>query len=312
MSATRHTALVPRTTPYSRPQTARRTSPLPTMDYGTLRNKVEEALLNRDEAEAPIHFNIMDADNLDIITLARENLETLQRFQNSRIFMSYYAMGYARQVYIENQTHKPTDAEIIDHYGLSIRENRLARRTYEMFKHWPSALRRIGNLTITQWEQATERDFRRLLEELIQYYPAEPNDYLADFVPSPPREQSWSDLYTSDPDSGYDEPRVSPPPRQQTPYYEREREQVVPIQWRIDLEPTPIKEEDPEPQTPLTLIQPESWIRTVLPDDHPDTWFYRPPGQDPADPEAPVAYVAPYRFPGYFDPVTEALDFSEL
>ena len=70
-----------------------------------------------------------------IVPYARDNIGTLQRFVNSRIFTTYYAMGYARQEYINNQEEYPTEAEIMEYLQIDVREIHLTRRTYSLFKY---------------------------------------------------------------------------------------------------------------------------------------------------------------------------------
>ena len=79
-------------------------------------------------------------------------------------------MGYALQLQQESQ-EELTEQEAAIYLGLTIRERRIARRTFNVFQHWPLALNHLGNMSIQQWIGLRNNEEENLSRYLLEKYP---------------------------------------------------------------------------------------------------------------------------------------------
>jgi hypothetical protein len=148
--------------------TARRSTPL-RPNYEQIKNIVENAIINRHNEPPQLYTRVTQEDTIDMVEFAKRNISIHQFNNTAGQFRSYYQMGYALQLRQENH-QELTERESAEYLGLNPWERRIAKRTFNIFQHWPSALKHLGNLSPRQWENLRNIEEETLLLHLLGNY----------------------------------------------------------------------------------------------------------------------------------------------
>jgi hypothetical protein len=121
----------------------------------------------------------MNLDTQDIIFYTRENMQVYRRFYNTRQHQAHYQMGFALNLVMENSTLSEAAATL--QLDITERETRYARKTFYLFRLWPTAIYQLGDLTTTDLNQLTSSQIEEIHTEIIMTHGSDPTDYLLDF-----------------------------------------------------------------------------------------------------------------------------------
>jgi hypothetical protein len=168
------------TVPYQRRNTARRSQPLPPRTH-LIKEQISRAIVHRHNNNQRVHTDITGSrlTPSDIVYCTRQNMEVFRRFYNTSQHQSHYQLGYALEQIREAQ--ELSDTVAAQTLELTDTEARRARKTFFLFRLWPSAIHQLGDLPARDIVHLTMRQLEDIRTEMISRHETDPTDFLPDF-----------------------------------------------------------------------------------------------------------------------------------